>query len=39
MTSIGIKYSNIEPLHDMSTDSPPTVVSKRPSANQFSCGS
>jgi hypothetical protein len=38
MTSIGIRYSNIEPLHESSTGSPPVAVSKRPSANQLSCG-
>ena len=38
MTSCGIRYSNIEPLHDTSTGSPPASVSRRPSANQLSCG-
>ena len=39
MTSNGIRYSNIEPLHDSNTGSPLVAVSRRPSANQLSCGS
>ncbi|KAF5056939.1 hypothetical protein DSECCO2_362110 [anaerobic digester metagenome] len=38
MTSIGIRYSNMEPLQDNRTGSPPAVVSSRPIANQLSCG-
>ena len=38
ITSSGIRYSNIEPLQDSSTGSPPMWVSGRPSANQRSCG-
>jgi hypothetical protein len=34
ITSIGMRYSNIDPLHEMSVALPPAVVSKRPSANQ-----
>ena len=34
-----MRYSNIEPLQDTSTGSPPAVVSSRPRANQCSCGS
>ena len=39
ITSSGIRYSNIEPLHDSSTGSPPVPVSRRPRANQLSWGS
>jgi len=39
MISGGIRYSNIEPLHDISTGLPSCAVSSRPSANQLSCGS
>ncbi len=39
MTSSGIRYSNIDPLHERSTGAPPDVVNVRPSANQLSCGS
>ena len=38
ITSKGIKYSNIEPLHEASTGAPPAVVRRRPRANQDSCG-
>ena len=39
MTSSGIRYSNIEPLHDSSAGRPCDVVSWRPKLNQCSCGS
>src|SRR3546814_2881489 len=39
ITSCGIRYSNIEPLHESSAGSPSTSVSRRPKANHASCGS
>jgi len=32
--SDGIRYSNIEPDHDMSTGRPPAIVMRRPRRNQ-----
>ncbi len=39
ITSSGIRYSNIEPLHEISTGPARDVVSSLPSANQCSWGS
>ena len=36
MTSAGIRYSNIEPDHEISAEPRPTGVSARPSRNQWS---
>ena len=36
MTSSGIRYSNIDALHDSSARDRPAVVSERPSLNQCS---
>jgi hypothetical protein len=38
MTSAGIRYSNMLPLHDTSAVSPAACVSVRPSRNQCSTG-
>ena len=38
MTSSGMRYSNIEPLHESSAGRPPDVVSNRPRRNQWSTG-
>ena len=38
MTSSGMRYSNIDPLHDSSARSLPVGVSERPSLNQCSGG-
>ncbi len=38
MTSSGMKYSNIDALHDSSARALPVGVSERPSLNQCSCG-
>ena len=39
ITRSGMRYSNIEPLHERRIGSPPAAVSRRPRANQDSCGS
>ena len=38
ITSNGMRYSNKEPLQERRIGSPATVVSRRPKANQLSCG-
>jgi hypothetical protein len=38
MISSGIRYSNIDALHDSSARAPPAGVRGRPSLNQCSCG-
>ena len=38
ITSIGIRYSNIDPLQEINVGAPFTVVSSRPSMNQCCCG-
>ena len=38
MTSIGIRYSNMLPLHDTSAGAPAAYVSVRPRWNQCSTG-
>src|SRR5437868_15540208 len=37
-TSIGMRYSNIEPLHDNNIGVLPAFVNCRPNENQLSCG-
>src|SRR4030067_776824 len=39
ITRSGMRYSNIEPLHERRIGSPPVAESRRPSAKQDSCGS